>query len=278
MTTNRRRKSDSRGINSIEVGYRVLLAVQRGPGAVQLTEVARRSGLQTGAAHNYLASLLRTGLVEQEGRGLYRLGPSAFALSLTSLRQLNGYEIVRAEAQTLFDLTGHTTAVAVWSQAGPVSVFVQRSNDLGSIEFRPGLVPMLQSAVGILFAAYLPDAMTTDLIAHEISELDAPLADPKAFIHAARQKVLAGGYALYTRQEDNYFVLSAPIWTQDDRIAFVLTIVSLDSSLDPTINGASLAKLRESVERAQLFLAGTNASGPKADFRGSPRSLGSVAS
>ena len=59
----------AKGIQSIEVGYRVLIAVQRGPAPVQLSEVAKRAGLSTGATHNYLVSLARTGLVEQEGRG-----------------------------------------------------------------------------------------------------------------------------------------------------------------------------------------------------------------
>src|SRR5579859_6308086 len=129
--------SESRGIKSVEIGYKVLLAVQRGPEAVQLSDIAKRTGLSTGAAHNYIASLVKTGLVEQEGRGLYRLGPSAFALSLTSFRQLNGYEIVRSEAQTLQQITGRTVAVSVWSQGGPVSILIQRSDDLGPIDFRP---------------------------------------------------------------------------------------------------------------------------------------------
>jgi DNA-binding MarR family transcriptional regulator len=64
------RERESKGIKSIEVGYRVLLAVQRGPGSVQFSEIAKRAQLGSGAVHNYLASLVRTGLVEQEGRGL----------------------------------------------------------------------------------------------------------------------------------------------------------------------------------------------------------------
>src|ERR1700760_4691121 len=87
------RERESKGIKSIDVGYRVLLAVQRGPGSVQLSEIAKRAELGMGAVHNYLASFVRTGLVEQESRGLYRLGPSAFALSLSSFAQLNGVEV-----------------------------------------------------------------------------------------------------------------------------------------------------------------------------------------
>src|ERR1700730_11178630 len=87
------RERESKGIKSIEFGYRVLLAVQGGPGSVQLSEIAKRAQLGSGAVHNYLASLVRTGLVEQEGRGLYRLGAGGFWLLRTSFTQL--YTLLR---------------------------------------------------------------------------------------------------------------------------------------------------------------------------------------
>src|SRR5262249_25269255 len=141
---------ESGRIKSVEVGYQVLLAVQRGPGSVRLSDVARRSGLSSGAAHNYLVSLVRTGLVEQDGRGRYRLGPSAFALSLASFRQLNGYDVLRNEANVLGQLTGQTTSISVWSQAGPVSIYMQLGKSGGTSEFRPGLFPLLSSGAGLV--------------------------------------------------------------------------------------------------------------------------------
>jgi DNA-binding IclR family transcriptional regulator len=136
------RPDQAKGISSLEIGYRVLLAVQQGPGPVQLSHIAARTGLSTGAAHNYVVSLVRTGLVEQESRGRYRLGPSAFALSLSSFEQLTGYDAMRTEASVLHRITGQSTALSVWSQGGPVSVFIQRSEDLDDTQLRPGHLPM----------------------------------------------------------------------------------------------------------------------------------------
>jgi DNA-binding IclR family transcriptional regulator len=249
------RERESKGIKSIEVGYRVLLAVQRGPGSVQLSEIAKRAQLGSGAVHNYLASLVRTGLVEQEGRGLYRLGPSAFALSLTSFTQLNGFDVLMNEARTLYDLTGQSTAVSVWSQGGPVSVFTQRADNLGAVEFRSGLIPMLRSAVGMVFAAYLPASMTSELIGDELAGTTRRLG-----------AVVPRGYAYFARSEESYYVLAAPVWTQDDRIAFVLSLLSRDPKTDPSVNRSSLAHLIECVRRASLFLGGTAASGPRSEF------------
>jgi DNA-binding IclR family transcriptional regulator len=246
----------SRGIKSVEVGHRVLLAVQRGPGAVQLSEVAKRSNLSSGAAHNYLASLLRTGLIEQEGRGLYRLGPSAFALSLASFQQLNGYDVMRNEALTVHQKTGHSTAVSVWSQGGPVSIYIQRSDQIGSLEFRSGQLPMLGSAAGLLMTAYLPDQLTLELVKHELAASGRSERTPKQIIAASRKEVLPKGYARFQHKQPGHFPLSAPIWTADDRIAFVLSVV-VNQVTKAKTEAAWTQSLLARAERAELLLAGT---------------------
>ena len=50
------KKKPTKGIQSIEVGYRVLVAVQRGPTPIPLSEIAKRAGLSSGATHNYLVA------------------------------------------------------------------------------------------------------------------------------------------------------------------------------------------------------------------------------
>ena len=159
----------SKGINAVEIGYRVLMAVQLGPGSVALSEIAERTGLSAGAAHNYLTSLVRTGLVEREDRGRYRLGPSAFALSRASFRLMNGYDVMRDEARALHELTGQSVGVSVWSQGGPISIYILRSRLANSFTFRPGQLPLLGSGSGLLYVAYLPEAETRELIERELA-------------------------------------------------------------------------------------------------------------
>jgi DNA-binding IclR family transcriptional regulator len=50
------------GIQSIEVGARVLFALEQARGPLALSEVARRSGMQPGKVHRYLVSLVRVGV------------------------------------------------------------------------------------------------------------------------------------------------------------------------------------------------------------------------
>jgi DNA-binding IclR family transcriptional regulator len=254
----------SRGIKSVEIGYGVLLAIQQGPAPVQLSDVAKRTGLSSGAAHNYIASLIRTGLVEQEGRGRYRLGPSAFALSLASFHLLDGYDVLRGEAATLQKITRANVAVSVWSQGGPVSVFIQRTDNLSSIEFRSGLFPMLASAAGELIAAYLPESITEELIEHELEENGRTGA--RAFIEEARSRVLPFGYARFVHNQPNHYALAAPVWTGDDRIAFIISVVAAQAPGSQQ-EATNIRALLDSTARASLLIGATCATGPRSPFR-----------
>lgn len=255
----------SKRIKSVEIGYRVLLAVQRGPGAVKLSEIAKRCGLSTGAAHNYLASLVSTGLVEQEVRGLYRLGPSAFALSLASFRQLNGYDIMRDAAQSLHQLTAQSTAVTVWSQGGPVSVYIQRSEDPEAFEFRSGHLPMLNSGAGMLFMALLPEQLTRELIEAELAVGNHGDATADSLIEAARKSVLALGYAQYFYKKEAPLALSIPVWTEDCRIPFTLSIV-VHRRVKATVVENWVQALKQSAYQASLLLGRLGVDGPKSDI------------
>ena len=245
-----------KGIQSIEVGYRVMLAIQRGPGSLQLVEIARRAGLSPGATHNYLVSFIRTGLVEQGARGLYRLGPSAFALSMASFRQLDGFEHVRNEADILHQVTGQSTAVSVWSQAGPVSVYVRKAESIVMYEFRPGLVPMLRTAVGLLYMGYLEPSRTEEIIGRELAASHRPIADTAAIIRAARQQIERWGYSFFNAHDEafGHAALSAPVWHSDREISFALDVIGHASEIDPARAPKYLEGLLEGAGRASMRL------------------------
>jgi hypothetical protein len=103
------------GVQSIEVGMRVLTAIERGGGPMPLSRIAAGSGLAPSKTHRYLVSLQRTGLVSQEvGTGLYNLGPAARRLGVEALRRVDDVATASPHAAALRDRTGHTTALA-WS-------------------------------------------------------------------------------------------------------------------------------------------------------------------
>jgi DNA-binding IclR family transcriptional regulator len=154
------------GIQSIEVGSLVLLALAEGRGPLPLSEVARRSEMHPSKAHRYLVSLVRTGLASRDvATGLYDLGPAARRLGVEALRRTDPVSTASAYAAELRDWTGHTVNVAVWSDAGPVIVRWDTGAHALPITVRVGsTLPLADSAVGQVFLAHLPARMTGEVL------------------------------------------------------------------------------------------------------------------
>jgi DNA-binding IclR family transcriptional regulator len=154
------------GIKSIEVGARVLTALEQGRGPMGLSEVARGADLHPAKVHRYLASLIRTGLASQNPTsGLYDLGPASRRLGVEALRRTDAVSTVSAYAMELRDQTGHTANVGVWTDAGPTLVRWDTGAHALPIVVRLGsTLPLLDSAFGFVFLAYLPEAITREVI------------------------------------------------------------------------------------------------------------------
>ena len=256
-----------KGIQSVEVGYRVLLAVQRGPSPVQLTEIARRAGLSTGAAHNYLVSLQRTGLVESEERGAYRLGPSAFALSLASFEQLSHYDVMRDSTRRLNQQLGTSTAASVWSQAGPVSVYQLYSDAFGSFEFRSGLLPFLNAAAPRVFMAFLPKETTLPVMREELKRRRRPESEAEALLAGFAKSVRDLGYAVTSYAGDygdDIAAIAAPVFDAQKQIVFALTIMGIANRIRPDVDAAICNSLLAEASLASSVMG-------LVDHRGLPR-------
>ncbi|OJU80364.1 MAG: hypothetical protein BGO11_10715 [Solirubrobacterales bacterium 70-9] len=164
--TEKSEPSSGQGIKSIEVGARVLRALERGRGPMSLSEVARGADLHPAKTHRYLTSLTRTGLASQDaGSGLYDLGPEARALGVEAVRRADSVRTASAFATELRDDSGHTVNLSVWSEGGPVLVGWDTGAHLLPIVIRLGsTLPMLDSAVGHIFLGQLPKAATAPVI------------------------------------------------------------------------------------------------------------------
>ena len=65
-----------KGIQSIEIGYRLLGCFLTAPGPHTLTSLAAAAEMTPTKAHFYLTSLVRVGLLAKSGGRTYTLGPS----------------------------------------------------------------------------------------------------------------------------------------------------------------------------------------------------------
>lgn len=145
-----------RGIQSIEVGGQVLLALVHHGRPMALKDLAREAGMVPAKAHPYLVSFARIGLIEQDAvSGAYFLGPLALQLGLISLQQANPVQVATPLIGELAQRIGHTVALAVWGTRGATIVRLEESPAAVHVNMRHGTVfSLANTASGRLFAAY----------------------------------------------------------------------------------------------------------------------------
>jgi DNA-binding IclR family transcriptional regulator len=147
-----------RGIQSVEVGGRLLHALAHHGRAMALKDLAADAGMTAAKAHPYLVSFGHIGLVEQDrASGRYALGPLALQLGLIGLQQADPVRIAASLLPELAAQTGHTVALVVWGSRGPTIVLREASPAAVHVDMRHGTVfSIAGTASGRLFAAHLP--------------------------------------------------------------------------------------------------------------------------
>ncbi|SDY34890.1 transcriptional regulator, IclR family [Variovorax sp. YR266] len=240
----------AKGIQSIEIGYRILAAIQEGPGAVSLKEIAVRADLVGSAAHNYLVSFLRIGMVRSTGRGQYRLGPALASLGMTAARDVEHFDLIRERAIALSEAIGLGTAVVSWSPAGPLILFNKGDVRSQIFALRNGLVPAHTTAAGHVFATYLPREQTLPVLIQELTKEEDPSKEARAnlWIDTVAPVVRERGCAVLELSGiPGYGALGAPVWNAEGQLANVLSITGPLNLMDCTQTGAHIPLLLDAV-------------------------------
>ncbi|MEY2687247.1 MAG: hypothetical protein RL375_1445 [Pseudomonadota bacterium] len=231
---------EQRGIQSIEVGGQLLLALAHQGRPMALKDLARDAGMSPAKAHPYLVSFGKLGLIEQDGSsGRYGLGPLALQLGLISLQQ---YDPIRLATPLIEDLArslGHTVAIAVWGDRGPTIVRVAEPASPVHVSMRHGTVMSLSgTASGWLFAAYRPRADVQLLLQAEASTgLATPITDAEvdARLAQVRRDGLAGAVNLTVA---GVSAVAAPVFDATGALVLCLTAIGPSLSFDTAPGGA----------------------------------------
>jgi DNA-binding IclR family transcriptional regulator len=246
------------GIQSVEIGVRLLRALADAPGAVSLKALALAAGMPASKAHRYLVSFGRAGLVAQDAEsGRYDLGPLALTLGLAALGRLNVARVGAWAAGTLRDRIDETVLIAVWGERGPVVIGWEESSKPVTVNVRIGsIMPLLTSATGRVFLGCLPDERTAAFVSAELAGprlrgLVRP--DPARLIAEVRRHGLG-------RVDGDMLpgvgALAAPVRDHEGKLAFVLTALGPQGVFDSRWDGATAKVLREVAAAASLRLGG----------------------
>ena len=112
-----------RSIQSIEVGFRLIHALETASAPLPLKTLAARAGMTPAKAHLYLVSFVRIGLVVQERRTQrYRLGPYALQLGQAALRSSTCRRWRTIRWEKLQKTFAAPSYLSLWGAGGPFSV------------------------------------------------------------------------------------------------------------------------------------------------------------
>ncbi len=250
-----------RGIQSVEVGGALLLALAHLGRPLPLKELAQAAGMAPAKAHPYLVSFIKLGLVAQESEGgRYGLGPLAMQLGLISLQQYDPVRLATSAIEALAEQLGHTVAIAVWGNLGPTIVRVAEAPGPVHVSLRHGTVMSLRgTASGRVFAAHLPGAEVRAALkrADEPGQLDQEfvrlLDEVRRFGVASTQDVVVRGIS----------ALAAPVFDASGRIALCLTAVGASAGFDAAPEGQVAVQLKDAAGQLsrQLGSAGIDLTG-----------------
>ena len=250
------------GVQSLEIGITILNAISSGHRAMMLKDIAAAANMPASKVHRYIVSLVRSGLVEQDpGTSRYDLGPLALSLGLVAVDRLDRIKLGLAAIAELRDEVNQTTALAVWSDNGPVIIRSVRPYRPITVNVVTGTaLHLLTSASGRVFSAWLPRDTIQALMGRELATLALP-EDLKTTsgIQTMLAQVRKDGVSVVS---DYHLVpgvaaAAAPIFNFKNEITLSVLAIGVKGMIDLSLEGTVVAALRRSAHSLSLRLGYT---------------------
>jgi DNA-binding IclR family transcriptional regulator len=165
------------GIKSVEVGGRLLEVLSRSAVPLSLSVLASKARLSPSAAHRYLASYKRLGLVGQDSQSKkYDIGSFGFQLGIAAIGRWDFLSAARLLQCSVRDKLNESVVIAVWGTYGPVVLSVEESRKPVILTMPVGAtVPLFRTAIGWIFAANMAPAILKPIIQRETVEERGPI-------------------------------------------------------------------------------------------------------
>ena len=224
---------EKKGIQSVEVGVRVVDALASAAGSLPLRDIGRLAGISASQAHRYLTSFQKSGLVVQDpATGHYGLGTLALRWGVAAMRQTDLFTLSSQALDRVCERFDATGLLCVWGEYGPTCVRLKRSTFLIGTDLGLGSVfPLLSSASGYAFLAFLPREITEPLVrqererARKRGEKPVSMSELKQMCDETRRL----GYTLVRgHYVKNLSALAAPILDYQGNVCSMITLIFRD--------------------------------------------------
>lgn len=247
-----------RGIQSIEIGTELLIALGRHVAPLALRDLSKASGVAAGKAHPYLVSFLKVGFVVQDRAGRYELGPLALQLGLAKLQRLDPIKEASPLIEALAAETGQSIAVAVWGNFGPTVVRLEEPVQPLHVNLRTGTVMSLAyTATGRLFAAYMPPKVVEKMMHDDIARLGAraqPAMTPGQIETLLSETRLHGVSRTIGQPIPGIDAFCAPVFDSTDNLVLGITAMGPEATFDREWDGKVALPLKACASEVSRLL------------------------
>ena len=233
---------EAQGIQSIEIGYRILKEIASSVEAPAISELAQRCGMSASKLHYYLVSFCKIGFLNKSDDGKYSLGMNLAILGLQASSKLDMNKIIEPHLTELSSSVGELVAFAVWVDGyGPY--WSMQKNTKKPINIVVGGAPMkmITSSTGRLFAAFYDPEKTRPLIEKGLAESEL---DANEFAKQL-EEIRACGYSVAS-YIPGYTGISVPVFNQN-RMVGAMTVIGITGLLDVSANSPAI---REALQKS----------------------------
>ncbi|WP_224101521.1 IclR family transcriptional regulator [Paraburkholderia caribensis] len=237
-----------RGIQSVEVGGRLLHALAKARTPLALSDLATSADIAPGQAHAYLVSLTRLGLIKRdELSGRYEPGPLSLRLGLMQLANQPAFRAAVPRVAALAEEIGFSVAICTAGPQGPTIVRYEHAGFPLHVNLHVGTVMSLPAtSTGRVFCAHLPPATLQTMWANQsggAGDIVAP-SERKAFdatLAAIRERGIERGI---DAPSPGISSLAAPVLDADGQLCLALTVIGPSGAIDVNWDGPVARALR----------------------------------
>ncbi len=257
------------GIQSIEVGARLLRTLAANGRSMMLRDLAKNSGMPAAKAHRYLVSFMRMGLVEQDANtGRYDLGGFSLELGLASLARIDPVRLAGPILEDLCERIGETVALAMWGNHGATCVRWVEAGGPVTVTLRTGVVlPLIASATGLAFAAfyrspYLKTILDAELAAAAGASNSTPAAimdDLGILLDEIRSHGISRASGSLTPGINGF---SAPVFDHSGRMVAAITSLGTIGNFDTDWESTLAKSMKEAAANLSKRLGYSGISAP----------------
>ncbi|WMS42533.1 helix-turn-helix domain-containing protein [Acuticoccus sp. MNP-M23] len=218
--------SRSRGVQSVEIGIKLLVALARGGGPMSLRDLSAAASMSPAKVHRYMVSLMESGMVDHQRSGSYDLGALAREIGMAALVRVEEVSRASEKLPELVERSNAAGVLTVWTDLGAMVVRWERQRaPLSTIMSVGSQMPVVDSATGRAFVGHLPDHVVLPVLMAEAPHMTHDLAamraqDNDGTIYRNDETMLPG-----------YFSLARPLLDYHGRAMAVVTLISNRRSL-----------------------------------------------